>query len=101
MMTMEPWENMLKNVNIDLPADGKAAPPQEFIPKEIIRKRVKKTDTKVVVQRISTEIIVTTDMQGKVSTTNCFQSITPMGEMSKAQVSKVIQEIRDSRNSQT
>lgn len=99
---MEPWENLLKNVDIDLPSDGKAPPAQEFIPKEIIRKKVKRTtDNKVIVQRISTEMIVTTDMEGKVTTTNCWQSILPLGEMPKSQVSKVINEIRESRKKET
>lgn len=99
---MEQWESLLKNINLDLPADGKSPPPQEYIPKEIIRKKVKKpTDNKVIVQKISTDIIVTTDIDGKITTTNCFQSIIPLGEMPKSEVTKVINEIRESRKKET
>lgn len=98
---MDPWDNLLKNLNVDLPADGKAAPPQEYIPKEIIKKSVKRSNPKVLVQKVTTEVWVCTDMDAKTVTSNTFQDITTLGEMTKTQANKLIAESREKRKKET
>lgn len=102
---MEPWQNLIKNIEVDLPVNGKTAPSQEYIAKEIIKKKVRKTtannDPKVIVQKINTEVWIYTDTEGKTVATMCLQDIAELGEMAKSEALKMINARKAQRKKET
>jgi len=80
------WRKTINDMTASLPDDGNTAPEIEEIKKKTLGNQ------KVLVHKITTQIYVLTDIQGKLYTTSTSQKMHILGSMTLARALKMAQE---------